>query len=121
MAKLSFMVGHTQKAPGAILVSPFDTTEYEFNRDLAQILASNLMSEHEVRIFFRDMLSITAAYDVVDEWKPDLSMELHTNSAEDKTAYGTETLCTERSKSFAGIIQQAMCQALRRDGHSLRQ
>ena len=115
MAKISLVVGHSAKSPGALAEAPISDTEYGFNTEVAQILASTLIAEHEVRIFFRDGVTIPEAYAQVEEWEPDLNMELHLNSHDDKTVVGTETLCVDRSKSFAGIIQESMCVALKRD------
>lgn len=115
MAKISLMVGHKIEAQGADSVAPLQMTEYAFNTEFAKGLAAVLSKDHDVKIFFRDGLSITSAYRAVDKWGPAISMELHFNSADTPAAYGTETLCVSRSRVFAKIVQDAMCKALGRD------
>lgn len=114
--KVAICVGHDSLEQGAIAVSPINQTEYAFNTEFAQILSKRLDRGFRPTIYFRDGLGIKKLYDELDKLKPDICIELHFNSSSDKSARGTETLCSVHSYDFARIVQKNLCQALNRKG-----
>lgn len=117
MNKVALLVGHSDKDPGANGVEPINMTEHDFNTNLAQALAGVLQKKFDVKIFFRIGTTKTQFYEFVSSWKPDVSLELHFNSSDNKEAFGTETLCAVASRVFAQIMQESMCKALGRHNH----
>ena len=111
--KLAIIVGHTEADEGALSV-PMNVQEYTWNKDLAdRILAVD--SEVERKMFLRDHVGISGAYRASDDWGADLSVELHFNSADSKSATGSAVLYfpgSKKGKRFAGHIFEGMSGAL---------
>jgi N-acetylmuramoyl-L-alanine amidase len=117
--KLAVVVGHEQKAQGAVSVSPLLQTEYVFNSDLARIIKGMSQSRGvSVKIFMRDVVGLRRCYEQVCLWEADAVVELHFNSFKDPVARGTETLAGEdaESKEWARYLQFNICDALGRVG-----
>ncbi len=114
MPKLAIVVGHRENAPGATAVSPISSSEYQWNGDLAEIMAAHAASVPgaEVSIFLRDEGGVAGAYRRAKEWGADGAIELHFNSA-GPSATGSETLyLTPPSRPFADAVQDATISAL---------
>ena len=106
-AKLAIVVGHTKVAPGAEGISPVSASEYPWNTDLANRIATYGAGKGvEVKAFFRDVGGISAAYDAVEAWGAGAAIELHFNAA-DGTARGTETLYGTACSASAGWADKA--------------
>jgi N-acetylmuramoyl-L-alanine amidase len=122
-ARLAIVVGHTKTAPGAEGVAPVNSAEYPWNSDLASRIASYGAGKGvDVRIFFRDVGGIPAAYDTVEAWGAGAAIELHFNAA-DGTARGTETLygtACSGSAGWADKIQKSMVTLYGRTGTQIR-
>jgi N-acetylmuramoyl-L-alanine amidase len=121
--KLAIIVGHEKKKDGASALAPLSTTEYPFNKQVAEFMyvyAREL--QLDCKIVFRDGVGIDGAAKVVNEWKADCCIELHFNSAS-PSAYGTETLHDAEPSTnaeFAAIVQRHMCETLKREGKGNR-
>ena len=117
--KVSIIVGHEEKAQGAMGVAPINMHEYEWNKGLAALLACDLMDLNiESEIFFRDGVGILGAYTQSNKWGPLCSIELHFNAFNGQ-AIGSETLYNdgeEWSEKFAKIIQERMVFVFNRTG-----
>lgn len=118
--RVVLVVGHSEDRPGAWGVPPLARYEYSFNTDLAQKICSVLNEEFEVVIGFRDGLTIHECYKTIKSMNPDYVIELHFNSSSNSNIYGTETLCTAKSRDFAALVQKNICAALKREGRSDR-
>src|SRR5574343_26804 len=101
------------KAPG--YYSPFlKQYEYQFYAELTKELVP-VLHEFEVVVYFKDGLSTEKVYEEIQKWNPHVALELHFNAAEDKRAYGTETLCMQGWGYHAKLMQNAMAAALGRN------
>ncbi len=117
--KFAIVVGHTAVAPGAEGVAPVNASEYPWNSDLANRIASYASGKGvEVKVFFRDNGGISGAYAAVEDWGARAAVELHFNAA-DGTARGTETLfgtACAASQGWADRVQKAMVSLYGRTG-----
>lgn len=121
MRKISILVGHSRKSPGAVSCAPFYLSEYEYNMGFAQYLSAKLSERFEVVIFFRDNQKLSEAYEEVRKFNPDLNIELHFNSTENQMARGTEVLYSKPGAGYAAeTLQDALCKALNRMGSENR-
>lgn len=98
--KLGIIVGHTKKAPGAVMVEPFNISEYDYN----SIVAKNLeflggAYKNDVNVFFRDGIGRHGAYEQASKWGADVILELHFNSSDNKEAVGAQILCASQHKN----------------------
>lgn len=118
---LAVIVGHTKADGGAVMFGTKEQ-EYSYNTRTAKMM-TDLAKEHypfiKVHTIFRDGVGIAGAYAKADKLKADLAIELHFNAA-NKTAVGTETLCTSAPNDveFAHIVQKQMCGVFGRTGNS---
>ncbi|WP_165922015.1 N-acetylmuramoyl-L-alanine amidase [Rhizobium azibense] len=113
---LAIVVGHTQNAQGAYGGPPINQSEYVWNKDLAsRITAACSRLGVPAKIFYRDNVGISGAYQQVLNWGATCVMELHFN-AHMGAAKGTETLydaeTNSGSKEWAKRLQRAMLEAL---------
>lgn len=117
--KLAIIVGHEKKKDGATAMAPLSTSEYPFNKQVAEFMYVYAREkEIDCKIVFRDGVGIEGAAKVVNDWKADCCIELHFNSAS-PSAYGTETLHDSdppESKEFAEIVHRHICELLKRSG-----
>lgn len=97
------------------MVAPPFMTEYEYNTELSYLIVQRIEPRFSCFVSFRDGFTIDQVYNEIAKMNPSANIELHFNSANNPMAYGTETLCDERSVAFAQMIQEAMCQNLGRD------
>lgn len=115
---LGLIVGHTAKSPGATLAT--GGSEYWFNKQVANYTASIAPSMGlNVKVFYRDRVGISGAYQAALQADCDMLVELHFNAFNTKVT-GTETLCTydPEDKRLAGLMQAYLCQAFNREGTS---
>lgn len=117
--RLVLIVGHTKKAPGATFA--LGGSEYQYNSKVAELASSyaKTLGTIDVKVVFRDGIGISGAYAKAKALKPDCTIELHFNAA-NKTATGTETLCTpeEKDRKFSEIVQKSICKVFKREGLS---
>ena len=121
MVRLGLIVGHDNKEGGAALVGT-QLNEYLYNTDVAW-KAQEYAKEHEhllgidVVVITRDKIGISGAYKKATDLDCDFVIELHFNAA-NKTARGTETLCSadRDSRDFAKAVHAACLAAFRKDG-----
>lgn len=113
--KIAIVVGHNEKAQGAVRVTD-GRTEYDWNSELAAAIRD--LNPKQVMVFHRkhDPAGYTAeihdCYARCDMWGADVSCELHFNSFT-TAASGTETLfATKAGKAVAEKVQAAMVGAL---------
>lgn len=126
--KLAVVVGHEKVKPGARIGAPLNTYEYAYNTQVASVLFMFARDKKlECQVFFRDKIGISGVAKKVNEWtkKDAVScvLELHCNSAENKSAAGTETLFSMHnplSIELARIVQADMCSLFKRDGKQNR-
>lgn len=122
---LAIVVGHTQNAQGAYGGQPINQSEYLWNKDLAsKIKAACSRFGVPSKIFYRDNVGISGAYQQVLNWGASCVMELHFNSYTG-AAKGTETLydndTNSGSKAWAGKLQGAMLEALGTSDRGLKE
>ncbi len=123
--KLAVVIGHTSTSGGAKGIGI--AREYDYNTVVAEdmrVYAQGSFGDLsdkpiEVKLFRRDGIGVSGAYELVDEWQADLSVELHYNAAS-SSAKGTETLSSGSSGSleFANQVQTKLCTLLNRSGNS---
>ena len=115
--KLALVVGHEKERPGALGAAPLSQSEYDYNLEVAQFAYREAReSGHDCHIFLRDGIGIEGAYRLVNEWSPDLAVELHFNAC-DRKASGTETLFANPAhREFAEIMQRELCSLFERKG-----
>lgn len=129
--KLGIVVGHADAAGGAVgLDLP---REYDYNKAVAADMLAFAQSEFgqaggqdalEVRVFFRDGIGVSGAYNQVNNWvgadaPRAATVELHYNAAT-PTASGTETLSSGSAGSVAlsEKVHSGLCSLLGRLGQS---
>jgi len=88
---VAIVAGHTKLSPGASGVAPISQSEYFWNDDLAKLIKSECELNVQAKIFFRDGIGISGAYNKVQQWGASSVVELHFNSF-NSNAFGTETL-----------------------------
>lgn len=126
MYKIAFIVGHEKKSSGAIMVPPWNITEYEWNRVFVSDLKkeiNELDSDIQIQIIYRDHVGIHGAYALVNAYKPNCSIEFHFNASQNPEAEGSETLYSNRFKEsaiLAQALQDAICESLERCGKDNR-
>jgi len=112
MKKFVLDVGHKEKAPGA-RNAQYGTTEFEFNRKLANDIKEALKNEElDIHIFYRTMYK-TLPHEI-NLLKPNYVISLHANAFNTK-ASGTMVLYYYISKSgkrMAEILQSNLLKAL---------
>jgi len=136
MLKVAVIVGHNSVKQGAINLD--GESEYSFNNDVAEqikIISENY-DDIDIKIFYREYKEeyfdskgnyltgkeIREVYNRVDEWGPDLSMELHFNSSSNPKHLGTEVLSSGSKKSllFADIVCKKLYKCFNRKGRKGR-
>jgi N-acetylmuramoyl-L-alanine amidase len=110
---LAFIVGHTQKSPGAS-GSNIIPNEYFYHRDMMVPHLRKMSNDAvDISIHYRDGIGIAGAYKSADESGADCVIELHYNGAASTQATGTETLyVSEKGKVLAECVQEEMLTAL---------
>lgn len=95
--KIGIVVGHNSKAKGAYGGEPISAYEFDFNSSVAEIM-DELAAEYgmDAKIFTRKdrgsyRNEIEDVYKKTDKWGAGVTIELHFNAYDKKTA-GTETL-----------------------------
>jgi N-acetylmuramoyl-L-alanine amidase len=125
--KLCLIVGHSIDAKGAPAVGPINSTEYDYNCEVAAA-AYRYAREMglDARIFLRNGVGIEGCYLEVNSWAKDADLvcaiELHLNAFNGKTR-GTETLWDKEpadNVEFAREVQQAVCSVFKREGKANR-
>jgi len=94
--KVAVIVGHHQKAQGA--VSYNGLSEWSYNNGVAMIL-QELSEDHddiEIRTFTKHGLDYKPIVAIYKDWNPDISLELHFNSYK-KVARGMECLVLQEN------------------------
>ena len=117
--KFAIIVGHTALEPGAFSPS-LNEHEYVFNTALAQKLSIILQPAFTPVIYFRDGHTIESTYQMVGQWKPAASLELHFNSESSGLAIGSGTICNPKWEDYAIELQNAALKALGRVGREDR-
>lgn len=122
---VAIVVGHTQNSPGASGGAPINESEYTWNSDLADKIKVHCQSKNiESRIFYRDGIGISGAYQKVRQWGAACVMELHFN-AYNRSAHGTETLydndTNSGSRAWAQRLQDGMLGALGTHNRGLKE
>lgn len=113
MKKLAIVVGHTADAPGAYSAT-LASSEYPWNKDLAQRIAALGTATLESRTFFRDGIGIAGAYAAGDDWGAHAFVELHFNASHNATSTGTGVLYqTAASKPLALALYGEISSVLR--------
>ena len=119
--RLGIIVGHTKAAPGAKMSSPLNISEYDYNTDVATLMADECARTSLIDsiIIYRDNIGIAGAYRKAEEYGCDAVIELHFN-AYNRLVTGTETLCTANPQDslFAEHCHAAMCKVFERGGNS---
>lgn len=116
--KLAIVVGHNPRQPGAVRCDTGEA-EYQWNSRIAMMIedmvADGEFSGIKVKTFFRRPVSneIRAVYAEVDDWNPDMAIELHFNSVKNPKANGCEMLSSgsKRSLELADALQKAVVRA----------
>lgn len=116
--KLGIVVGHSIKDGGAVLNLPENilrqynfekeyAQEYDYNRDIARGLeATGVIYGVDVKIFFRDGLSISGAHEEAENWGASVILELHFNSVADTEVAGSEVLTTPEYEKLNGFAAE---------------
>jgi N-acetylmuramoyl-L-alanine amidase len=121
--KLAFVVGHESSAPGAYGVKPLSTSEYQWSKELSELVRRYAAKKGvEVKVFFRDGIGIKGAHRQANAWGAYCVIESHFNAFNGK-AFGTMTLASpsmQGSKDFATIVQKHMCEVFKRTGSANR-
>lgn len=126
MKKLAVVIGHNPVQKGAHTICPLCCSEFEFNTKVAKIMKAIAEANSiDVEIFFRQYYGvyknelgrrtsnlrkeIKKVYSKVNEWNPDLSIELHFNAYRPNVS-GTETLSSGSPNSmlYAQLMQSQM-------------
>ena len=109
--KVGLIVGHTKKSPGANVVSTIQSSEYFYNRQVAEKLEDIGAVD---LVVYRDGIGIAGACKAIVESDVDLSIELHCNAA-NVLAVGCEALYyTNASKKIATIFCTDLCHEFKR-------
>lgn len=93
--KLVLLIGHNAKAKGA---ANGETNEYDYNLDLARKICANIAGPSVTPMIFKRRWDLPKDRELaevverVNEWGPDLTIELHLNSFDSPAASGTEIL-----------------------------
>lgn len=124
IGRLAIIVGHSKKDGGASSVAPINMNEYTFH---TKVIVPIMQAECEARgieyrVFLRDGTDISGVGAAVSDWAKGYpktcSIELHFNSASGNPQ-GSETLYDTNEKDnerFAKLVQNRMCQILKRTG-----
>lgn len=109
--KLAVVIGHNAQSQGAVR-SDTGESEYMFNSRIALLMEEIARQKYpglEIAIFRRQPMGsykreIDRVYAQTDAWGAHLTMELHFNSAADKSATGAETLTSGTPASMAAAV-----------------
>lgn len=114
---LAVVIGHDQKAKGALAVEPLSCYEYDYNSEIAK-LVTKLATDMGVKaqVFNRNE-GLLACYENVNGWlrnRVGCSIELHFNASENPAAMGCETLYIPENRSdlLASFVQTEVLKAL---------
>ena len=122
--KFAIIVGHEKLKDGASAGAPLNTSEYPFNKQVAEFMYQYAREKGlDCKIFFRDKIGMSGAAKNVNDWKADCCIELHFNSTSSESVSGTETLYDigpSDNAEFAEIVQRKMCELFKRKGKSNR-
>lgn len=120
--RVAIVVGHEEKAKGTKAVPPINIHEYDYNKDLAFVVARYVKDAGaESMVFFRDQIGLAGCYEKVNAWAreaPSCCIELHFN-AFNGTVQGTECLYDADpadSVELAREIQNSIVPMFRREG-----
>lgn len=114
---LAVVIGHDQKAKGALAVEPLSCYEYDYNSEIAKLVAREATDMGvKAQVFDRNQ-GLKAAYENVNGWlrnRVGCSIELHFNASTNPAAMGCETLYIDRNHSdvLAGMVQMEVLKAL---------
>lgn len=111
--KLGIVVGHQKTAKGAY--SPWlQASEYDWNSELSEVLMQ-VPSTLKRKVFFRDGVGISGAYNNSNNWGSAITVELHFNSSDNELATGTAALYypgSARGRQLAKLMVDEMRKAL---------
>ncbi|MER9316325.1 N-acetylmuramoyl-L-alanine amidase [Mesorhizobium sp. M0659] len=121
----AIVVGHTQTSAGAYGGPPINQSEYPWNKDLASKIKTICAGLGvPAKIFYRDGIGISGAYQQVSAWGASCVVELHFN-AFNGSARGTETLYDKDrhagSAAWATRLQEAMLATLGTQDRGLKE
>ena len=112
MKRVALVIGHNHKEQGCYNQT-FDVSEFEFNTELVNLVAKELMVQDvQPVIFYRDTLETLPAE--INDADVDIVVSFHCN-AFNKIASGTETLYLESSvkgKKLAEYLQESIVDCL---------
>ena len=91
------IVGNEKAKPGAFSTH-LNSHEYEWNKELADMIAS-AMKEIKSNIIYRDRIGVIGAYSEADRLGSKICIELHFNSSHSQSASGTGILYYPGSKN----------------------
>jgi N-acetylmuramoyl-L-alanine amidase len=122
MLKVAVVVGHNSNKKGARALPPLDLHEFDYYNPIADIMVQEGPDFGlEVRKFNRQDVGsysqeIRNVYAEVDEYDPDISIELHFNSADAPNARRSEVLSSGSTNSLrlAAIIYDELVQSFNR-------
>ncbi len=78
--KIAILVGHDFKRKGAYS-EWLKASEYDYNSDLAKHICSVLIKkDYNCKVFYRDNIGLTGAYQEIKKFKPKATVELHFNA-----------------------------------------
>jgi len=116
--KIAIVVGHNSKAQGANSKAPLSISEFKYCNKIADKMVALATGPLRAKKFNRVKTTgysreIDTVYALVDDYAPDISIELHFNSA-GPSASGTETLSSGSTASLAlaNSVQASMLEAL---------
>lgn len=119
MKRIAIVVGHNDIAQGAQRVTD-GRTEFDWNGQLAQMIAEHADADIEVKVFKRTRgggysREIDRVYAECDKWDADCTIELHFNGSANPNARGCETLSsgTKGSLELAREVQSRSLVALK--------
>lgn len=130
--KVAIVVGHNPANKGANALTPIfnHTNEYDFNNEIADLMisfAKGKGSKIKLKKFLRKknrniLQEIKEAYQDIENWGADCSIELHFNSYDNPNVSGTETLhsSSRASINLANHLQNSMITNLQLKSRGLK-
>ena len=103
--KVAIAVGHSVEAPGAVNRTT-GLSEFVFNSSVAAALKLVLPSRYEVKLFFRPHNDIRRLVVAVNDFRPNLALELHANGFT-KQVSGAEALYWHTNKDAKHLAEFA--------------
>jgi N-acetylmuramoyl-L-alanine amidase len=118
--RIAIVVGHEAKRPGMTLYNK--TSEYFWNRDIAQEVVKKYTGKHIVNVFYRDHVGLAGVAKQVGSWNADVVIELHLNASGIESARGCEALAlmgeadsAKLAKDICALINKKFKIRIRRD------